>query len=171
MNTLRWGTIALVFVAYGCGYTVVRYDEQGRGPSRISIKTLTNDTAEPGVEMLVTEALRREFLARGGVRLVSNPKQADLVIRGRVPKIDTKVRSFSDVVLALEYELTLRISLRLEAPDGRKLAVEKLSLQDTEVYLSSADLEVGRKNRKEALRRVAQLLASRAHDALERVLQ
>lgn len=160
-----------VVLATACGYKVVRYDEDARGPTRVTIKTFENDTAEPGVELLVTEALRREFLSRGGMRLVADAGQADLVIRGSVPDIDTKSRSFSDVVLALEYELTLHILLRIEARKGQSLAVDSLSLQDSEVYLSSADVEVGRKNREEALRRVAQLLASRVHDTLEGVLQ
>ena len=39
-------------------------------------------------------------------------------------------------------------------------------MQDTERYLASADIEATRKNRDEAMRRMANVLAARAHDML-----
>ena len=45
-------------------------------------------------------------------------------------------------------------------------SVHNSALTGTELYLASADLEAGRKNRREALRRVADVLAARVHDAL-----
>jgi hypothetical protein len=162
-------TLALALCP-GCGYSLARYGRGGERERRVSIQTLENDSSEPGVELLVTDALRREFLSRGGLRLVSDPKRADLVIRGRVEPIATRARSFSSVVLALEYELTLSLDLRFETRGGEPLDLgfDRASFEDTEVYLASADVEAGRKNRLEALRRVADLLASRVHDSVDR---
>jgi hypothetical protein len=50
--------------------------------------------------------------------------------------------------------------------DGTPLYLGKRSLTESEFYLASADVEAMRKNRQEALRRVAGLLAQRVHDSL-----
>jgi hypothetical protein len=42
-------------------------------------------------------------------------------------------------------------------------------MQDTERYLASADVEATRKNRGEAMRKMAEVLAARVHDLLYEV--
>ena len=80
--------------------------------------------------------------------------------------IRASARSFSSVVLSLEYEVTLALDLRAVRSDGREVALDARVLKASERYLSSADPEVLRKNREEAVRRVAQLIAERVYDAL-----
>jgi hypothetical protein len=70
------------------------------------------------------------------------------------------------VVLALEYELTLRVELHATRADGSAVDVDSRALNETERYLASADVEAQRKNRDEALRRAASVVASRVYDAL-----
>ena len=63
-------------VVLGCGYAPVRYGG-GFGEVRsVAVATLRNDTHEAGAEYLVSDALRREFLRRRGVRLVEDPALA-----------------------------------------------------------------------------------------------
>ena len=121
---------------------------------------------EGGVEFIVADALRSEFLRRRAVDLVEDPSQADLVLEGRVLPIRAVARSFSSVVLSLEYELTLELDLHAVRRDGSEVALDARVLRESERYLASADPEVLRKNREEAVRRVAQLLAERVYDAL-----
>jgi hypothetical protein len=154
----------------GCGYSFVRYDSGGDSQPSLSLRTLENDSTEPGVELLMTEALRREFLRRGALRLVSDPEDADLVIRGRVLPLLTRSRSFSDVVLALEYDVTCSLELWVGRRDGSTLELDPNALRTSEIYLASADVESSRKNREEALRRLSSVLAGRVHDALDREL-
>jgi hypothetical protein len=157
---------ALVVVALGCGYTLVDYDA-GFGDIRtVAIETPSNGTFQPGIEYVVADALRREFLRRGAVRLVDDPGAADLVIDGDVRRLVTTGRSFSSVVLALEYQLVLVVDLEATRPDGTSLSIGGRALEETEFYLASADLEATRKNRDEALRRVAKIIAQRVHDSL-----
>jgi hypothetical protein len=54
--------------------------------------------------------------------------------------------------------------------DGERLPVQE-KLTDTERYLASADVEAERKNRGEAVRRVAAVLASRYFDRVSEALQ
>ncbi len=150
----------------GCGYRLVRYQGALGDARTLALSGLENRTLEPGVAGLVTDALAREFLRRGALRLVDDPASADLVLRGAVERLDTRSQSFSSVRLALEHQLTLGLDLELRRRDGQAIALDGRALTETELYLASADVEAERKNREEALRRLAALLAERAHDAL-----
>lgn len=147
-------------------YSLVRYDG-GLGDVRsVAIVTPHNDSYEPGIEYVVADALRREFLRRRGVKLVQNQDAADLVIQGRVLSIRSRARSFSSVIQALEYEITLNVELLAKLSDGTEISIDARATRETERYLASADVEVQRKNRQEALREVSRLVAGRVYDAL-----
>ena len=169
------GLVGLLFAS--CGYTVERHaGPQDAAAPRLAIVTLDNDSTEPGLERLVSEALRRETLRRGRYRLVEDPASADFVLRGRVLPVERTTQTLSSVVLALEQTVTLALELELEqrgqgAPgasdeSGSRVPLPRTTLRESEMFLASADVEAARKNRSEALRRVAGLLAERTHDAL-----
>jgi hypothetical protein len=93
------------------------------------------------------------------------------LLAGRVLPVATAGRSFSSVLLALEYQVTLSIDLKATRRDGTPVPIDPSALAETELYVASADPEAARRNREEALRRISTLLAGRVHDALfERVL-
>lgn len=169
------GRLAILVVAVtslACGYQLVRYRGALGDARTVALEGLRNATLEPGVDALLSEAIHREFLRRGALRLVDEPSQADLVIRGTVERLESRSVSFSSIQFALEYELTLGVALEVERRDGSPVPLDATSLAETELYLASADVEAARKNRQEALRRLASLLAGRVHDALfERGLQ
>ena len=77
--------------------------------------------------------------------------------------------SHSSVVLTLEYQLTLELELDAELHGGGTLSFDRKGLRETERYLASADVEVTRKNRQEALRLVSQAIATRVYDSIELV--
>jgi hypothetical protein len=157
----------LALVASGCAsYRVVRTDEGLGDVRRVAVPTLVNASYEPGLELLVTDALRREFARRGGVELVSDPGEADLVVTGTVLPILTNARSLSSIAFALEYTLQMQLALSARRSDGREVSIDPAALNDVELYLTSADVEAERRNRDEALRRLASLLASRVRDSL-----
>jgi hypothetical protein len=158
---------ALVVALAGCaGYRMVRYGGGLGEVKRVAIQPLRNESFEPGIERIVTDALLREFERRGGVTVVRNPASADLVLSGVVEPLLTRSRSFSSVELALEFEVELVVELLAKRADGSVVEIDRGLLRDWELYLASADVEVERKNREEALRRLAGLLATRVHDAL-----
>ena len=165
------GWLALLALAHGCGYSIVRTGGSLGDVHSVAIETPRNDSWEPGAEYLVADALRREFLRRKGVRLVENPSSADLVLRGRVSRIHTRTASVDSVVLALEYEITLELDLEARRSGGAAVPLDLGALRDSERYLASADAEVTRKNRQEALRQVASVLAGRLYLALQETLE
>jgi hypothetical protein len=145
------------------GYHMVRHQ---LGPvQRVAVEPMRNHSYEPGVERIMTDALIRVFQRRGA-RIVRDPAQADLVLSGEVPPLHTRSRSFSSVELAIEFELEMGLQLRARRSDGSEVPLDPAALRDWELYLASPDVEVERKNREEAIRRLAALIAARAHDSL-----
>jgi hypothetical protein len=157
-------------VAISCGYGLVRYSGGFGAIKTVAIETPRNDSYDAGVEFIVADALRREFLRRRAPRLISEPDRADLVISGRVLPIRATSRSFSSVLQALEYELVLDVQLLARRSDGSEVPIDPRVTQESERYLASADSEALRKNREEALRQASNLLAGRVYDALYETL-
>jgi hypothetical protein len=156
--------VVVAVSALGCGYRLLR--PAAEADFRVWVATFENDSVEPGVEVTMTRALRQAFLRRGATLLGSDRSRADVVIRGRVLPLQTRAYSFDSVSMALEYQVTMTLDLDVEDASGAPLRFDATALTLAESYLASADVEAGRKNRQEALRRIADLLAGRIHDAV-----
>ena len=128
---------------------------------------IRNDSPEPWLDRIVTDAIRREMDARGGISLVNQPDNADLVMRGRVLPLQILSRSFSSFAAALEYSVTIELDLEILRSSGDIVHLDPLMLSDSEVYLASADIETTRTHKLEALRRLSDLLAGRIADSIE----
>ena len=153
-------------VGPGCGYSMVRYRDAIPGARTLAIRPLENGTFEPGVEAVVMDALRREALARDGLRLIDDTDAADLVLGGKVRSLNINARSFTSVVLSVEYEVSLGLSLIAVRREGGKIPIDPRAQFERDRYLASADVEAMRKNRREAIHRLAEILASRVYDSL-----
>ena len=171
--TRQLGGLAILALVLGASvlsacssYRMVRHAGALGDIQRVAVEPLRNESYGPGIDRLVTDALRREFARRGGIQIVRNAASADLVLSGTVLPLTTRSRSFSSVELALEFEVELPLLMVAERSDGTRLEFDRSAQRDWELYLASADVEVERKNREEALRRLSQLLAGRLHDAL-----
>lgn len=160
--------VTLCLLASGCflGYQPVRYKDALADTRTVAIVPLANLSYEPGAETIVSDAIIREFERRGSLRVLTNKDAADLVISGDVKEVLVQARSFSSIQFALEFSLTLRLEVKIERSDGTEVEFDRRALSDTDLFFASADIEATRKNREEALRRVAGLLAARLHDAL-----
>ncbi|MBW2241979.1 MAG: hypothetical protein JRH01_08320 [Deltaproteobacteria bacterium] len=160
------GFVLLATLFSGCGYKLVRYAEAPGDARRIALLPLVNDSLEPGIDTLLLDAFHREFLRRGGLRIVEDPASADLIVGGVIESLESNGRSFSSIQFALEYQLRIRLDLEVTRPDGTPVPLDGRAFNESELYLSSADLEVTRTNREEAMRRLAGVLATRLHDVL-----
>jgi hypothetical protein len=145
---------------------MVRYQGAIPGARTLAIAALGNESYEPGVEAVVLDALRREALQRDGLRLVDDPEAADIVISGNVRQLNVSPRSFTSVVLAAEYEVVMRLGLRAHRRDDTEIPIDSRALSERDRFLASADLEATRKNRREAIHRLADLPAARVYDSL-----
>lgn len=161
----------------------------------VAIHGVRNDTLEPGVDALLTDALLREFMHGAALRFAKRRETPDWVIEGAVVELETQNRALSPLAFTLEYELRMRVRLDVTRPSARPSAGQRATdpgapapgetpspariattgaenpplvfvLEESERYLAGADLEVTRSNRTEALRRLAGVLAVRAHDLI-----
>ena len=74
----------LVLLATGCGYRTLSGSSEEAAPARarradVAVIALRNDSPEPWLDRVVTDALRRELSLRGALRLTSDPERADPV--------------------------------------------------------------------------------------------
>ncbi len=166
MKILNALILFLVVASFGCGYHVVGRSGSLDGIQRVTIQTFQNSSFEPGYELEMTEAFLQEFHRRGTVELVTDPSQADLVLTGRVLPLHTDDDTYSSSSLALEYSLDVKVEISAVLKDGTKVTLGPGTFKESELYLASADIEAARKNKKEALRKVASSLAGQVHDAL-----
>ncbi len=150
----------------GCGYTIAGRSGSLGEIQRVSIETFTNESGEPGFELELTEAFLEEFYRRGSVKLVEDPATADLVLSGRVLPVETTGTSYSSTAFALEYGIIVTLEIEATLADGERLPLGTNRLQARDRYLASADIEIARRNKREALRSLSSTLATRAHDAL-----
>lgn len=110
-------------VLWGCGYTF-----QGSGsvlPSdvkRVYVPFVENNSSEPGLATVMTEALRDSFERYGVVRIVDSAAQADAVLRAKIlsVKSDTQT-STSNTDTALQNQLVLRLAAELRRTSGAVL--------------------------------------------------
>ena len=166
---MKWALVCILawmLAGSGCGYQFVRYRDALGDARRVAILGLENQSFEPGLDSLVADALHREFMQRGALQVVSDPETADLIVKGSVERLQTRRQSFSSIEFVLESEVTMRLDLEVERRDGSSVPISQRVLVGTEIYLASADVEVSRTNREEALRRLAGTLAGRFHDVL-----
>ncbi len=100
----------------GCGYTF-----QGTGSvlppdvKRIYIPIAENNSTEPGVSTLLTEALRDRFDRYGAVTVVDEISDSDAVLKTkilRVKKDTASVASKSDTALSFDVTMTVAVELR-----------------------------------------------------------
>jgi hypothetical protein len=135
--------------------------------TRIAVLALRNDSPEPWLDRIMSDAIRREFDVRGVFDVVNDPNRADVVVRGRIGQLDTTSKSFSRFVAAVEYGLTVRLDLEVVLLSGDIVRLDSGTLTESDVYLASPDIEVTRTNRLEVLRRLSDVLASRVADSIE----
>jgi hypothetical protein len=161
-------SLAVVLLGAGCfaGYEIVRYENALGDVRTIAVKALANETFEPGVEAIVSDAIVGEFIRRGALDVVDDGATADLTVDGAVEDILIQSRTFSSIQFALEYAVTLKLRLEVKRRDGTKVDLDDRILQESDLYFASADIETTRKNREEAVRRVSMILAGRLHDSL-----
>jgi hypothetical protein len=119
MKAASVATLALVALA-GCGYRL----PDGAAPAgarTIAIQLFDNHTREAGLEVALRRAIEDEFRRRGTVRLVADG-DADLVLSGDIRDYDAFPIASSGIDEALQYQVTLRVGIRLvERASGRVL--------------------------------------------------
>ena len=113
----------MAFLLSGCGYHVAgRSTRIPPNIKTIAVVTFENQTSRYRIEQRLTQAVVREFLARTGYRIVSDPANADAVLRGQVTGIETAAVLF-DAATGRATTMLVTVHLKVSLEDQTTKAI------------------------------------------------
>ena len=99
----------------GCGYGLVGNANNLLPPTvhTISVPAFVNKTTRVELEQRVTQAVADEFVSRGRLRLVSVPKDADVILRGSIDSFGIFPIAFNQQGRATQYQISITAKIEL----------------------------------------------------------
>ena len=99
-----------------------------------AVPMFNNSTAQPELEALLTQNVRREILHDGALRL-RDLDDATIIIRGRVKSFESRVARYSNEMrdLPVEFRVTMAVEAWVEDPDGNILLDKREHIRNTTV--------------------------------------
>jgi outer membrane lipopolysaccharide assembly protein LptE/RlpB len=163
---LFWRLTVVVFCCIllgSCGYQLVGKETHvPEGMKAVAIPTFANQTYEPGIEVLFTQAFLREFIQDRRVRIVDRGA-ADSVLEGVIRYFTVSAVSFDRSGLATEYQATVTVDLILKKGTGEVLWQEK-NLSETRWYRVTSSAVTNEGNKAAAVHQVGILVAQRVRN-------
>jgi outer membrane lipopolysaccharide assembly protein LptE/RlpB len=123
---LRLGPLVmLVITLAGCGYGLS--GQAGTIPGnlqRISVPQFTNTTTVPGLEQLITAAVRTQLQRDGRVRLGTDASST-AALRGEVRRYELQLLASDSNDFALEYRVELDVHISVEDLQQRQTVLDQ----------------------------------------------
>jgi hypothetical protein len=163
------GLLIILILALGeaaCGYRFVGQETNLPGDIKtLAIPLFTNETDQLGLESEITQALRERFISSKRL-VIREEKSADLILKGKVRSFSTtSVAVTKGLLVTAGYRAMVTVEIVLKRhPDGQVLWKDEIS--EVWNYPVGADLMQTDRNKKEALRQIALLLAERVHETV-----
>ena len=156
------GLLALAaLLATACGYHVAgRADLVPKNIQTIAIPAFSNVTTRYKLTDRLPEAISREFISRTRYRIVSDPDQADAVLRGAVLSYSSFPTIFDPATgraSGVQLQVTLRVSL-VDRASG-KVLFNRPNIEVRERYQISTDPTIFFEESDAALDRASQQTA------------
>lgn len=102
-----------------CGYALVgRANFLPADIRTVHVPPFVNRTTRVELDQRVTQAIAEEMVARGRLRLVNNPADADVILRGAIESFNVSPVAFNEQVRATKYQVM--VTARIELVDHRK---------------------------------------------------
>lgn len=160
-----WLGLAVILLVTACGYRFAGSGEPPRGVEKIFIELLENQTIETGIEVLITDGLKNEFIRKFQGTLTKR-EAADAVLSGVVTGVRTWTVSRQSVLSPLERRISMTIDLVLNDPDQATIWAAK-GITASETYsVVSGDTQATRSNKQEALEILSRLIAETSFNRL-----
>ncbi len=152
--------IICVVLLAGCGYQMVGKETHvPPGLTSVAIPTFKNQTFEPGIEILFTQAFLREFIQDRRVNVVSRA-EASSVMEGVVKHFRFFSVSYDRSGFALEYQTDVVVDITLKDREGKVLWQEKDFSESAWFRASSSGL-LNEANKQLAIQEAGKLVAGR----------
>lgn len=153
-------------LSIGCGYQMMRsFPSWPEEVQKVYVKTFQNQTKEPGLEAIVTDALIKEFWHWNKVKIVNRP-EAEAVLSGKITNyIADRPLSFDQDRNIREYELSIHLDIQLkEASTGKIFWQKKDEIIKASYQYFKNDLAETKAEEKRARIKAAQDLAKKLLD-------
>ena len=154
--------LVIIFMvsACGCGYQMVGKETHvPPGLTSVAIPTFVNQTFEPGIEVLFTQAFLKGFIQDRRTKVVDR-KEADSVLEGMIKSLEISSVSYDRSGLALEYQMKVVTDLMLKKRSGEILWREK-DLAEITWYRASSNALINEANKAAALQQAGRSMVER----------
>jgi len=158
---LSLGVVVAIILVCGCGYKLSGAKSAlPGGVKTIAIIPFENRTLEPDVGTVMAEAMQREILRRGVVKLA--PKgRADAVLRGTIIKVKLDSQAYDPEGFTTAYRAKMEVSVRLVRGSETIWSVKKLiEEENVSIRMHIPDNKI---RRVYALAAIAEDVAERIH--------
>ena len=144
-----------------CGYRFAGGEALPQGVESLFIEMLDNKTTEPGVDVVVTQQLKNEFIRKYPGALVDR-EMAPAILSGTVVGVRTETVSRRGVLTALERSVSLTVDLTLKTTTNKRIWFAK-GIKGSDTYgVAPGDKESTERNKRNALRKIAKRIAETA---------
>lgn len=160
---LALAAVAMISMVGCAGYQLgPQKPERLAGVTRIAVPTFDNDTLEPRLAVLVTNALIKK-IQMDGTYLVVSEAEADAVLRGRISNINRRqFRSVrTNVLRSRELSLDLLSNYQIEDRNTGVVLMEGLSRGRTNIVVADTFQVAERQGLAVAAERLADDMVSR----------
>jgi len=162
---LRLCTAVLVAALIaGCGYQFAGGGAFPYGIQTIAVEVLNNRTSEVGLENTVTDDLIFELTRSGQVK-VTEPENADAVLKGSIEKLAIRSVSRSGILTSKAERVFMFVDLQLVGADGRVLW-RGSGIEEDEAYQVADDKLATEASRRRAIQDLSRRLAQKVYNRI-----
>jgi outer membrane lipopolysaccharide assembly protein LptE/RlpB len=152
-----------VVLLLGCGYQMVGKETHlPPGLTSVAIPTFANQTFEPGIEVLFTEAFLREFIQDKRVKVLDRG-EADSTLEGVIKYFNMASVSYDQSGFVLEYQTTVILDVTLKKRTGEIIWREN-DLSETRWYRASSNVLLNEANKAVAIQQIGAFVAERVRN-------
>ena len=152
-------TIAVCLVPFiSCSYRFADNEALPQGIERLFIQLLDNKTTEPGIDVVVTNELKNEFIRKHRGVLVDR-ETAEAVLSGAVVGIRTETVARRGALTALERGVSMTIDLKLKTSGNERIWFARGITRNDTYSVVSGDKETTEQNKRKALKDLAERIA------------
>lgn len=177
MSTTRfvWGVVLLLVFSGACGYRMARFDNpELEGFTTIAIPYFENKTYEPGLDAIFTYAFNDTFIENGRLQVVGL-EEADLVLRGKIKKVEYDSLAMTPDKRALEWRVWVTTGVIVEERKTGRVLWQRGAIRYGEEYRTSDqteregttdNLQLDTADKRRAFKVLAADIADQVHDGL-----
>src|SRR2546428_1501429 len=107
-------SLAPLLLLTSCGYALVGHNVSLDPKIKtVEVPAFVNKTTRVGLEQLVTQSVADEMVARGRLKLVSSPNEADAILRGSIDSFGIFPIAFNTQGRATQYQVSITANIEL----------------------------------------------------------